>query len=272
MTDTTTQSDDTIQPLSANTDTATAKSGTSANSTSATQSVTTAAKPAATAQAPIVSLSDAALFLATASTTTSSTTAASVTDTAGHTTTAATSTTTLPASLTTSPQRYTLRQPGLSHSTSTGSVNSLHSQLSAQSGINKLSTLGTAAKTIDEMLQKPIYALPHPVVEPVEETIAVDATEPVVDPAASVVVLDEVIRQEVVRCVCGKVHIEPINPAAVDAAATDPNSNLADPNAPVTNDNVSDAVVQCEGCLIWQHARCVGLTSLDSIPQEYYCM
>lgn len=261
-----------------------------------TKSVGSSNSPLSTSSTqPIVSLSEAALSLGTLPSTTTNTLSST---TSQHNLQrvnmsppppSATPSTAIyyaqPMSLPT--HRYSLR-----HSNSNNSLSSHTSD-----HVNKFNALTSVAKSqIDSTnlnTQQPTTTLQSTViqptvVEPVEENIIVDDDNvDNVDAGNSIVVLDEVIRQEVVRCICGKTHIEPlldnaktntssndtssINTTTTTPTAVNPNSNLADPTQPVTNDNVSEAVIQCESCMVWQHARCVGLTSVDSIPEQYYC-
>lgn len=260
-----------------------------------TKSVGSSNSPLSTSSTqPIVSLSEAALSLGTLPSTTTNTLSSTTSQhnlqrvNMSSPPSATPSTATYyaqPMSLPT--HRYSLR-----HSDSNNSLSSHTSD-----HVNKFNALTSVAKSqIDNTnlnTQQPTTILQSTViqptvVEPVEENIIVDDDNvDNVDAGNSIVVLDEVIRQEVVRCICGKTHIEPLidnaktkthsndtssnNTTTTTPTAINPNSNLADPTQPVTNDNVSEAVIQCESCMVWQHARCVGLTSVDSIPEQYYC-
>jgi hypothetical protein len=78
---------------------------------------------------------------------------------------------------------------------------------------------------------------------------------------------------DAVRCICGSEDYPGLPVFTPTAAATDARhaADAAFYNVIELNEDVVGFFLQCDTCKVWQHGACVGITSTESSPDEYFC-
>ena len=74
--------------------------------------------------------------------------------------------------------------------------------------------------------------------------------------------------EEVTRCICMNQEYPKLPVSSGDSSKE---GAKGDPDPAAFADNTSGWFIQCDGCKVWQHGRCVGITDEATSPEEYFC-